>query len=314
MQTLRLFTDVARYRSFSHAAELHGITQSAVSQRVGNLEKRLGMMLINRSVRPLTLTDAGRQFFTGCEDIIERYDRLETKIATMTSAPSGSVRVAAIYSSGIELLNRIREDFIKAWPQINIEITYEKPDNVYQLVVNQSCDLGILSYPDHWRKVGVIPLRDEAMAVVCSPGHELAKHKSIQADRLTSYAMVTFTTDLPAGRHIRAYLRDAGAGPKITDTFDNVDTIKSAVEVTDRFTILPARTVQREVSGGMLAVVELQPPLARPMGIIHRKRNRQNELFSPATQVFVNYLIDHAGHGAGENLMIRQQYQQLAGA
>jgi len=314
MQTLRVFTDVAKYHSFSQAAESHGITQSAVSQRIGSLEKRLGVTLIDRTVRPLILTEAGKQFFLGCEDILDRYDRLEQKISAMHDDPTGSVRIAAIYSSGIELLNKLRLDFQQAWPRISVDITYEKPDNVYQLVLDQVCDLGILSYPLHWRKVGIIPLRDEVMAVVCSPSHKLASHRKIKANRLSSYDMVTFTTDLPAGRQIRQYLRESGGNPKMTDSFDNVDTIKSVIAVTDRFSILPVRTVQREASNGTLSIVELEPQLVRPMGVIYRRRNKHNNSFSPAIQVFINYLTEHAGPGADESSITRHQEKQLTGA
>src|SRR5690606_18096178 len=123
------------------------------------------------------------------------------------------------------------------------------------------CDLGILSYPERWRRVGGISLRDEPMAVVCRPEHELAQRGRVEAADLAPFEMVTFDQDLPVGRRIRRYLREHGASPRVVAWFDNIDTIKNAVAVTDRFAILPTRTVSREVAAGDLATVRLEPEL-----------------------------------------------------
>ncbi len=295
MQTLRLFCDVARCQSFSQAASLHGITQSAASQRIGQLEKRLGLTLIDRSVRPLVLTEAGELFREGCEDLLQRYDKLEQRVLGMREDPHGPVRVAAIYSAGIELLERVRERFQQHNPRIRVEIHYEKPDDVYSAVRAKECDVGIVSYPQRWRKVGVIPLRDEVMAVVCNPEHPLAGRARVRPAELSQYPMATFSMDLPAGRRIRQYLREHEAEPMVTHVFDNVDTIKNAVIVTNRWALLPKRTVMREVAVGSLRLIELEPTLVRPLGIIYRRQQRNGAAFDPATQVFVDFLLQHAG-------------------
>ena len=83
MHGLRIFCDVAKYHSFSQAAQEHGITQSAASQRVGQLEKKLGVKLINRSVRPLVLTAAGEEYLHGCQELLGRYDLLERRVSSI---------------------------------------------------------------------------------------------------------------------------------------------------------------------------------------------------------------------------------------
>jgi len=294
MQSLRLFCDVASNRSFSQAAVDHGITQSAVSQRIGQLEKRLGVKLINRSVRPLVLTAAGNTFWEGCQDLIERYDLLELSVSRFEPSTQGSVRVDAIYSAGIDLLNLIKASFEALHPSVVVTIEYKHPDKVYEAVRDQRCDLGILSYPQRWQQVQVIPLRDESMAVVCSPRHALAGSDFVEAARLGQWPMVMVDQSLPLGRRIRRYLRQHGVNPNLTNEFDNLDTIKSAVAVTEEIAILPKRTVRREVAAGVLAVVELEPRLVRPMGVIYRRLNGGKD-FPPAVQAFIDFLQQHAG-------------------
>ncbi|MEE9404399.1 MAG: LysR family transcriptional regulator [Algisphaera sp.] len=301
MQTLRLFSDVARCQSFSQAAGMHGITQSAASQRIGHLEKRLGVTLLDRSVRPLELTEAGGVYLRGVQEVLQRYDLLEGEVAASfvpkkaDSHPAGDVRVAAIYSSGIDLLSRVRRRFEAEQPQVSVTIDYEYPDTVYDAVVNGRADVGILSYPERFKKVGVIPLRDEPMAVVCPPDHPLAKKKSVTPEELTGHERVAFSNDLPMGRRVTNYLKENGGAPTTKYIFDNFDTIKNAVAAMGRFAILPARTVQRDVKAGVLVTVKLTPELTRPMGIIYRRGARQGAPLSPASATFVDFLIEHAG-------------------
>lgn len=304
MEALRLYVDVARCHSFSHAAEMHGITQSAASQRISALEKKLGVTLFDRSVRPLGLTDAGKAFLDGLEDVLERYDRLEEKVGAMARAEAeGVVRVAAIYSAGIELLSHVREAFEAAHPKLDVRIRYEQPDHVHAAVLDGEADLGIVSYPASWKRVGIIPLRDETMAVVCRTGHELAGRTEVTPADLVGHELATFEAELPVGRHIRAYLRehDVLSEISVSNVFDNIDTIKTAVAFTDQVSILPKRTVAREVEAGTLAAIRLEPRLTRPMGVIVRTPKRRAKADDPkaslpaGARAFVDFLVEHAG-------------------
>jgi len=298
MQTLRLFSDIARDRSFSKAAERHGISQSAASQRIGQLEKRLGVTLIDRSVRPLTLTAAGEAFHEGLCDVLRQMDQLEHRVAQMGDQASGTVKVAAIYSAGIDLLDRVRSDFASVCPAVRVELSYNHVDDVYQSVLEHRADLGIVSYPQRWRKVGITPLRDETMVAVCAGDHPLAtaRRNGVRAADLAAWPLVTFDASLPVGRRIRRYLKEQGVASRIDLVFDNIDTVKSAVASGQRVSILPRRTVRREVAAGTLACLDLAPTLLRPIGVIHRSAHAAaGGGMTDAAQRFLNYLVQHAG-------------------
>ena len=326
MQNLRLFCDVVKHRSFSEAAAAHGITQSAASQRIGQLEKRLGAQLIDRSVRPLALTPAGELYLHEASELVERHERLEQRIASLGTQPQGHVSVAAIYSAGIGLLNSIKKQYVQRYPGVSVSLDYKRPNDVYETVRHGRCDLGILSYPQQWRGVEVIALRDERMAVVCKADHELAGRQQVQAVELARWPLASFETQLPVGRHIRRYLKDQHVKPQFTSVFDNIDTIKGALSVTDQIAILPKRTVLREVAAGSLAVVDLEPLVVRPMAIVYRKArgNGRNgnghgsaagagNVFSPPVQAFVDLLLHHAGPDAVEAEQAQVPGQQLTG-
>lgn len=300
MQTdaIRLFCDVAQHRSVSKGASANGVTQSAASQRIRALEKELGVQLIDRSTRPLQLTQAGELYHRECRKIIERYEQLTAQISGKFTNGSlrGEVTVAAIYSAGIDLLNKIKADFEAHHPKVSVSISYVQPDVVYDRVQHEQCDLGILSYPERFRDMMSLPLRDEIMAVVTRPDHELAGAASVHAEDLSEYEMVNFDQTLPIGRRIRKHLREAGVEPNIVSQFDNIDTIKTFVAQTGAVAILPRRTVQSEAAAGVLAVMPLEPRLVRPVGIVYMRHREQ----SPLVKAFIDYLMKDRSKAQGE--------------
>ena len=207
VETIRLFCDVVQHKSFSQAAATHGITQSAASQRIHNLEKELGFTLFDRSVRPPALTAAGEAFFVETSDMLDRYDRLTGRLRAGAENLRGIVRVDAIYSAGIEWLASLREQFEAKHPTVRVIVSYRRPDEVHDSVLSQHCDVGIVSYPKQWRDVVCVPLRDEKMGLVCGMRHALAGRDQIEASELAEWSLVCFGNDLPAGRSNRSCFR-----------------------------------------------------------------------------------------------------------
>ena len=296
MKDIRLFIEVAKQRSFSHAAEALGITQSAASQRLKQIEDRLGVVLLDRSVRPLALTPAGEVYLRGCRDVLDRWEQLEQRVMHLNGKDvAGSVRVDAIYSAGIDWMKTIRETFEAEHPQVAVAINYKQPDEIHESVQHGRCDLGIVSYPERWRHGGSILLRQEAMVVICGPGHPLAGRRSIHASELAGHRMVSFELSLPVGRRVQRYLKAHGVTEPFVNVFDNIDTLKGAVAVTDQVAIVPRRAVLREAAAGTLAIIALTPDLRRPIGIIYPRRGHRSSggSFSPSAKVFVDYLLEH---------------------
>lgn len=287
LDMIQLFCDVAQHRSVSRAAEVHGVTQSAVSQRIQALEKELGMQLIDRSKRPLQLTGPGETYYHGCRQILDQYARLTRQITSPQATARGTLRIAAIYSAGIDLLNQAVERFEADHPRVHIEVQYHQPDDVYQKVRGGQVDLGILSYPERWRDLAARPLREEEMAVVCRPEHALADRGKLDPLDLADQPLVMFDSALPIGRRILAYLRRHGVAPQVAHSFDNIDTVKVYLRHSDEAAILPARTVAREVAERTLVALTLRPVLARPLAVVH-VRNRP---LTPIAGTFTDFLL-----------------------
>jgi len=284
---LRLFRDIAQTRSLSRAAELGGITPSAASQHVNELEKSMGAQLLDRSTRPLSLTPEGRLYADLCRDVLRRQEEFQVALDELRSEVEGTVRVAAIYSVGLSEMSRLENELHSRLPHVRLEVNYLRPEKVYDAVLEDRVDIGLVSYPESTREIAVIPWRDEEMVLATSPEHPLASLPRVDASDLAGANFIMFDDDLPIAREISRYLRNADVSVNTTMHFDNIQTIKEAVMLDSGVSIVPHRILKSELADGRIAAVPLAAPgLRRPVGIIHRKRKR----FQRAAQAFLELL------------------------
>src|SRR5215510_15674966 len=180
LDTLKLFCDVVRLRSFSRAASGNGVTQSAASQAIQQLEAELDVPLLDRSRRPLVATEAGRVFFEACRDLLQGFDNARASLLASKERVEGTVRVAAIYSVGLHDMSRHMQPFMAKFPQARVLLECLHPHKVVEAVLNDEADVGVLSYPTPTRTLNVLALRSEPMVLVTHPSHRLAKRKHVE--------------------------------------------------------------------------------------------------------------------------------------
>ena len=264
-------------RSFSRAAGANGVSQSAASQHVHELERQLGVTLLDRSTRPLGVTDAGKLYLEFCRDILHRKDDFEAALDRVKQQAQGEVRVAAIYSVGLSEMSELEREFSERFPEGRLQVEYLRPEKIYEAVAADRADLGLVSYPEPRRDITVLPWRDEEMVVVASPYHALASVGSITARDLDGADFVGFDEDLPIQHAITRFLEEQGAHVHVVVRFDNIQMIKEAVAHRIGISIMPARVLQQELTQGRIAAIPLEgSPLFRPVGIIHRRKKKFN--------------------------------------
>lgn len=284
LDTLKLFHDIAQLKSMSRGAEANQISQSAASQQMQELEKRFGVSLLDRGTRPVKVTAAGKLFQEFCRDVLRRREEFDIELQTLTGSLEGAVRVASIYSIGLSEVSRLQEQFEARYPQASLAVEYLRPDKVYEAVLTDRADLGLVSYPQSSRDLAVIPWREEEIAVAAPPSHPLARKSLVMPSDLNSQDFVGFDEDLSIRRELDRFFRDQGIELHVTMHFDNIQTIKEAVALGSGISLLPARTMQAEIEQGRLVSIPLHAPeLVRPVGIIHRRRKK----FTRAVKLFL---------------------------
>jgi DNA-binding transcriptional LysR family regulator len=299
-ESLKVFCDVARCRSFSQAALANQRTQSAVSQIVLHLEERLGVQLVDRSTRPLQLTSLGQMYYDGCKGLVDQYLELEAAVRNTQDELEATVRVAAIYSVGLRDMHQVLERFEAQQPRARVHIEYLHPDRVYAEVLAGIADFGLVSFPRKSRELKALPWRDEEFVLTCAPAHPLARNLAVEPRHLQGLRYVGFDRGLTIRRKVDRFLREQKVAVDVVVEFDNIENIKKAVESEAGVALLPEPTVRREVQAGTLVALPLAGGrLVRPLGIIQRRQRKP----SLAAQLLIDLLRqpDDGPTGTGRN-------------
>ena len=284
---LKLFREIASTGSMSKGAAHCGVSQSAASQHVQEVERRLGVLLFDRTKRPLELTPAGRIYADFCRDTLRREDEFRLQLEGMKHEVVGTVRVASIYSIGLSEMSRLNQEFAERYPLAHLEVEYMRPERIYEAVRADTADLGLVSYPESSREIEAILWRREEMQVAASPSHALAQQPEVNPADLDGIPFIAFDEDLSIRRELDRFLRTQGVAVNVVMHFDNIQTIKEAVALGSGVSILPARTMQSEIDQGRLVAIRLNAPeLSRPVGIVRRRRKQ----FHRAAEEFVALL------------------------
>jgi DNA-binding transcriptional LysR family regulator len=291
LEHLKLFRDIAHARNVSHGAEACGVSQSAASQHLHETERLFGVQLLDRSTRPIELTEAGRLYYEFCRDVLRLREEFEESLEKLKGRVQGTVRVAAIYSVGMSDMSRLERELSRRMPAAVLQVEYLRPEKVYDAVVSDQADLGLVSYPESNREIAAIPWREEKMMVAAAPTHPLASRKSLDLADLAQQSFVAFDDELRVGREVKRYIRDSGAQLNVVMHFDNIQTMKEAVVLGTSISIMPVRVLRNDIEQGRLVAIPIIGcTLVRPLGIIHRRR----KTFNQATRTFLELLRQEA--------------------
>jgi LysR family transcriptional regulator, transcriptional activator of the cysJI operon len=283
---LRLFRDIAHARSVSRGAVLNKISQSAASQHLQELERSLGIELVDRTTRPIRLTAGGQAYLDFCREVLRKKTEFDAALDELKRSASGEVKVASIYSVGLSNMHRLEEAFLLRCTEAQLRVDYLRPEKVYEAIREDRADLGLVSYPVSSREITAIAWRQEKMVLAMPPGHRLSGQQRIDPAQLDGEAFVAFDEDLPIRRNIDSYLREHGAEVDVVMHFDNLQMIKEAVSLGSGVSIVPHAVMEKELADARLVSAELSPDLTRPLGILHRK----NAKLGPAAKVFLELL------------------------
>ena len=287
-ESLKVFCDVARYRSFSQAAGANDVTQSAASQIVHQLEKRLGVQLIDRSTRPLQLTALGQRLLRGLQGLVEQYLELEASIRNAQAELAATVQVAAIYSVGLGDMGQYVERFKAMQPEHvgSRRIPAPRP--------------GVREGARRHRRLraGVVP------AAVAQAGRRCRGARRRWCWPAPPSIRWPRPAERPAGaaggREVRRlrqgpddppqvdrFLREQGVAVEVVLEFDNIENIKKAVEVGPAWRCCRSRPCAARCRRGTLVALPLAGcRLVRPLGIIHRRHHK----LSPTALRFIELL------------------------
>jgi DNA-binding transcriptional LysR family regulator len=208
---------------------------------------------------------------------------LEEEVRTLHDAEARSLVVASIYSVGLHHMSAFMQRFSAEHPRAAVRLEYLHPHRVCEVVESGDADLGIVSYPKESDTLAAIPWRNEPMVIVCHPGHRLARESSVSLKAVAGESFVAFEQGLAIREAIDRALARSHAEVNVALEFDNIETMKRAIEIDAGVSVLPEPSVRREIALGSLAKVAIDSngdAFVRPLGIVHRRDRRLSELAS----------------------------------
>lgn len=289
IETLKVFCDLVDLESFSLAAERNFITQSAVSQQIRALEDKFQRRLLERvrGRREVKLTPAGEVFYRESKNVLESYDQLQESLRGIVGKIGGTVKVATVYSVGLhELPEKVRE-FMTKFPAAKIDLEYSRTTRVVRDVLNGNVELGVIAFPEPRRGLTIADMPNNRLVLIASPEHKFASKKKVKVKDLDGEDFVLFERDIPTRKATDRILKENRVEVKKVAEFDNIETIKRAVEVGFGLAIVPQPSVSDDAHSGRLAVIELAEKFwVRPVGVVFRSDRK----LSLAARKFVELL------------------------
>ncbi len=291
IESLKVFCDLAETESFTKAAQINNVTQSAVSQQISSLERQFKSLLIERSKKKFRLTREGQVLYNYSKQIIQTYDALHSKLQEIKDIISGTIRVSTIYSIGLHDLPPYIKRFLKEYPTVHIHVEYRRANQVYEDVLGNVVDLGLVAYPTKDAKLDLVPLRKDPLVLICHPQHPFAKLKSIKLKNIAGQKFIGFEPDIPTRKALDRIFKDHNVDVKNVMEFDNIETVKRAVEIDAGISIVPQGTITQEVAKQTLAAVQIDDAdFFRPLAVIYKK----GKVLSPAMRQFISILKESA--------------------
>jgi DNA-binding transcriptional LysR family regulator len=289
IESLKVFCDLSETESFTKAAQINGVTQSAVSQQISSLERQFKSLLIERSKKKFRLTREGQVLYEYSKQIIQTYDALHSRLQEIKDIISGTIRVATIYSIGLHDLPPYIKRFLKDYPTVHVHVEDRRANQVYEDVLGNVVDLGLVAYPNKDAKLEVVPLRKDPLVLICHPQHPFAKQKTIKLKAISGQKFIGFEPDIPTRKALDKILKDHGVSVTNVMEFDNIETVKRAVEIDAGISIVPQATISQEISKQTLAAVTLDDAeFYRPLAAIYKR----SKVLSPAMRQFLAILKD----------------------
>lgn len=270
LDQLRTFCRVVELGGFSAAAERLGISQPAVSLQVRQLEKRLGVRLIERVGKRAMPTDTGKRLLTHARLIETAVADALDAVTAQGDGALGRVRIGTGATASIYLLPPILRDLRRRFPSLEIAVTSQNTVDVLKALEANAVDIGLVTLPAPGRAFAVTPLLDDDfVAIASAEGEPLPK--TVTPAMLAARSLILYETAGNTRRLADAWFARAGVHPTPVMDLGNVEAIKELVAAGLGVAVLPGTAMRRRGERLPITVHTLSPRLTRKLALVMRR-------------------------------------------
>ena len=300
MRLLRYFVTVAEERHFGRAAERLHIAQPPLSQQIQKLERQLGVHLIDRSRRPIELTDAGTALLGEARLALTHGERAFAAARRAATGHLGHLHIGALQAAVDGVLSYVMRAHRRDYPDVKLELTeLDTTEQVTQLVEHR-LDVGFLRGPVDEPSLTIQTLIEDPLAAVVSEDDVLAEHERIAPALLGDQPIILWTRGAAPTTYadVVALFRQHEIQPPIVDESPRIQTILALVASGAGIALLPTSFINLSRKG--VRFIPLHGPLPhRPLALAWRTTNQSPSVrcfLDVATQTSPQYLHDLSQH------------------
>ncbi len=281
---LRSFLAVAEIGAITEAAEQIGITQPALSRRLQQLEEHLGVELLMRGRKGVTLTEMGRLVQSEALGIVARYEQMRELVSSHQRLEGGTVRIGGGATAVSFILPEAIAEFQAAYPQVRFQMREAGSSEIADDVVAGHLELGVVTLPVRDRELDITTLADDRIVLVARHDHPLAQRRRVRIVDLADQAFVAFEAGSALRQIIDAKLRDAGVEVNVVMELRSIPAILRMVATTGNLAFVSQLGVE---SHGDVVVIPVQGlRIERRLAVIARR----GVALSPAASAFTERL------------------------
>jgi len=269
---LETFLAVAEERSFSRAAFRLHRTQPAVSQAIAKLETELGEVLLDRSSRDGTLTDAGEVLREYAQKLLNLRSEAAGALTELRELHRGRLNIAANEYTCLYLLPLL-DEYRRQNPQIKVAVQRSLASRIPDEVLIHSVEIGVLSFrPEDAQVESVVVYRDE-LSLVMNPDHPLAKAGEVSIRQLGPLNFIAHNISSPQRQKVIQAFRRHKTTLKMGVELPSLEAIKRFVAMGNGVALVPGLTVETEIASGALVKVHIKElQIERKLRLVYRKQ------------------------------------------
>jgi DNA-binding transcriptional LysR family regulator len=287
---IQAFVAIAEHRAFGKAADSLRVTQTALTRRLQNLEAHLGVRLIERTTRSVSLTSIGGDFLPRARRLLSELAASLTAIRETGKAQRGDVTLACVPTIGVQFLPRIIRDYAAMFPENQIRILDHSSTGVAGAVIRREAEFGINIRSSMYSDLSSVPLVDDRYVFICRVDHALARRKKLAWKEVEPYPLI-FAGESSGNRPLLDAALD-GKGLSLRGFYE-VQRSSTAVGLVAEgvaAAIVPGLALQKGAYPSIRVIPLVDPAISRSIVLVSRKSAQ----LSPAAQALYNLLLKSA--------------------
>jgi len=257
LYALEVFLAVVTEKSFSRAADRLLRTQPAVSLALQRLETELGEKLIDRSGKDLVLTDAGQTVLDYARRFQNLRQEMQNSLAELRDNSAGTLTVGANESTSLYLLRHI-ERFRRLYPRIKVQVRRSLSSKIPNELLDGSLELGVISYEPSDEHLTSTVIYTDALALVVSPRHRLARRKTVPISELAAETFIAHNVISPYRDVVLREFQRQRVPLNMPVEMPTIETIRRLVQKNEGVAFLPRMCVEQEIEQGLLREVQVR--------------------------------------------------------